>query len=91
MLGARGEDIDAGVEDRSEARVQRAQQEQVNQIAEAVVLTPGREYLGAGVQLLGDLVADRQAPHLLGPDQSEVLDADRIENLGFVAGTALGR
>jgi hypothetical protein len=44
---------------------QAAEQQQIHQVAEAIVIRARHEALGAGVQLLGDLVAGRDHGHRL--------------------------
>jgi hypothetical protein len=50
-----------------------------------------RSRLGAGVDLLGDLVADAETRHPLMPFGPELFDADRIDVLDVRARLALGR
>lgn len=70
----------AGVAERGEIVDEIAQEEQVNEIAEAAVLAVCGSF-GDGVDLLGDLKPQRQARDLPRPGQKEVLEFDRGHEL----------
>lgn len=70
----------AGVAERGEIVDAIAQEEQVNEIAEAAILAVCGSF-GDGVDLLGDLKPQRQARDLPRPGEKEVLEFDRGHEL----------
>lgn len=89
MKAPRLERVEAGFTYLSEVGDEVSADDQVDQIAEALVLAV-LEALGDGVELLGDLVAEREAADHPGPVDPEFVDRDRTDLFG-VGQLAVGR
>ena len=93
MLGAQVEDLHAGRAHRGQTAFvdEPTQEPQVNQVAEAVVLAAVGVYLGAGVDLLCDLVAHGDAGDGLRPFDLDGIERACRDPVDLTTGVALGR